>query len=388
VLTATNKINKQKMRFLLIPDKFKGSVSSIQVIESLKKGIIRFDKSAKFTSISISDGGDGFLESLKTIDNLDEIFLSGKDSLMRDIKTSYLLNKEKDTAYIELANSSGLSKLENFEKNPLLTTTYGTGIEIKNAIDNGVKNIIIGIGGSSTNDFGLGMMSAIGVLFLDKNDNNLIPKGSNLSEIVKINFPDSIKHKISKINWKVVNDVSNITFGEKGCAKVYGKQKGASKADIKFLEDSGIKLHEVLSEYFKKDISNIEGSGAAGASGYGLKLFTNCEFINGIELIFDKSSINKHLLNNVYDYVITGEGRVDQQTLNGKAVQSIIDRIRKYKIPTIIICGKSLLNTSDFVNSNIEKIISLSTKNRKDTKLNTNTMKYIEEDIYQYLKER
>ena len=374
------------MKFLIIPDKFKGSLSSIEVIQSIKRGIRRFDRSAEFNSISISDGGDGFLSSLQQILNIEEVKIFGKDSLMRKCETSYLINRENDTAYIELANSSGIALLKDSERNPLNTTTYGTGIEINHAIKQGVRNIVIGLGGSSTNDLGLGIMSALGIIFLDTNGINLIPNGSNLSKISSVVMPNEIKEKINNVKWEIVNDVKNVTFGINGCARVYASQKGASENDIDYLEQSGLKIHKLLVKLFNKDYSNYEGSGAAGGVAYGLKLFTNCKFSNGIEFIFEKSGLNKSLSKNGYDYVITGEGQIDSQTLNGKAVESIIKKVDKFKIPILIICGKSYLDIDKFASYNVESIISIDSKKIREGTLMKKASEYIEEDIYNYLK--
>ena len=374
------------MKFLVIPDKFKGSLSSIEVIESIKRGVKRFDRSAEFDSVSISDGGDGFLSSLKQILDLEEVKIVGKDSLMRECETSYLINRENETAYVELASSSGIALLKDSERNPLNTTTYGTGIEINHALKQGVKNLVIGLGGSSTNDLGLGIMSAIGIIFLDTHGVNLIPNGSNLSKISSVVIPNEIKEKINNVNWEIVNDVKNVTFGINGCARIYASQKGASENDINYLEQSGLKIHKLLVKLFSKDYSNYEGSGAAGGVAYGLKLFTDFKFSNGIEFIFEKSGLNKSLSENGYDYVITGEGQVDSQTLNGKAVESIIKKVDKFKIPILIICGKSYLKKNEFANYNVESIISIASKKDREDTLMKKASEYIAEDIYKYLK--
>tara|TARA_B100000886_G_C20391408_1_gene478448 strand:- start:124 stop:1251 length:1128 start_codon:yes stop_codon:yes gene_type:complete len=374
------------MKFLIIPDKFKGSLSSSQVIDSLEKGIRRFDRSAKFKSVSISDGGDGFLASLNKILNLDEIKLMGRDSLMREIETSYLISKKNKTAYIELAKSCGVSSLKQEERNPLVTSTYGTGVEINHALKSGIKKLVIGLGGSSTNDLGLGIMSALGVKFLDKDEVNLIPNGSNLSKISTIIFDCDIKEKINNVEWEVINDVKNVTFGINGCAMVYASQKGASKKDIKYLEESGLKIHKLLINLFNKDYSKLKGSGAAGGTAYGLKLFTDCKFSNGIEFIFKKTDLDNFLLNEKYDYAITGEGQIDSQTLNGKAVESILKKLNKYKIPIIIVCGKNKINITQLSSYNVKSIISISSKDRIEDLVMKNASKYLEEDIYQYFK--
>ena len=171
------------MRYLLVPDKFKGSLTSKEVIRSLKKGILKFDSKAEFKSYIISDGGEGFLQSLELLLELKKVKIKSKNSLLSPISSYYMIDEKMNRAYIELAKSSGLINLSKNDKNPLYTSTYGTGIEINDAIKKGVKEIFIGIGGSSTNDLGLGIFSALGVVFLDKYNNEIIPTGSNLFKI-------------------------------------------------------------------------------------------------------------------------------------------------------------------------------------------------------------
>ena len=309
------------MRYILLPDKFKGSLTSEEVINALKKGILSFDSKAEFQSYIISDGGEGFLESLESIIDFKRIEINSKDSRNNPINSYYLIDEKSKKAYIELAKSSGLMNLSQNNRNPLYTSTYGTGIEINDALDKGVKEIFIGIGGSSTNDLGLGIFAALGVTFLDKNNNEIMPNGSNLGEIEKLIILDSIRNKIKKVKWSIVNDVENILFGEEGAAYTYAKQKGANKDEIEKLESGGNSVHQVLSEFFKKDYSKIKGAGAAGGCGYGLKLLTEGKFINGIDILFKIININK-VLDRGADYIITGEGQIDHQTLNGKVAVS------------------------------------------------------------------
>ena len=188
------------MRYVLLPDKFKGSLTSEEVINALKKGILSFDSKAEFQSYIISDGGEGFLDSLESLIDFKRIEIKSKDSRNNQINSYYLIDEKSNRAYIELAKSSGLINLSQNNRNPLYTSTYGTGIEINDALDKGVKEIFIGIGGSSTNDLGLGIFAALGVTFLDKNNNEIMPNGSNLGEIEKLIILDSIRNKIKKVN--------------------------------------------------------------------------------------------------------------------------------------------------------------------------------------------
>jgi len=373
------------MRYLLLPDKFKDSLTSGEVINSLKKGILSFDSKAEFQSYIISDGGEGFLESLDSLNDFKRIKVKSKDSLNNQINSYYLIDEKMDRAYIELAKCSGLVNLPKSIRNPLYTSTYGTGIEIKDALEKGVKEIFIGIGGSSTNDLGLGIFSALGIVFLDKNNNEIMPNGSNLSKIDKLVMAESIKNKIKKIKWFIVNDVENILFGEKGAAYTYAKQKGANQEEIEELESGGNSAHQVLLEFFNKDYSKIKGAGAAGGCGYGLKLLTEGEFINGIDILLDIIDIDTTIEGGI-NYIITGEGQIDHQTLNGKVVFSLTKRLKDFNIPIVLICGKNLLKENEWKSLGVEGLIALSDRGYSDSYCMQNAKELIEKEIADYLK--
>ena len=373
------------MRYLLLPDKFKDSLTSGEVINSLKKGILSFDSKAEFQSYIISDGGEGFLESLDSLNDFKRIKVKSKDSLNNQINSYYLIDEKMDRAYIELAKCSGLVNLPKSNRNPLYTSTYGTGIEIKDALEKGVKEIFIGIGGSSTNDLGLGIFSALGIVFLDKNNNEIMPNGSNLSKIDKLIMAESIKNKIKKIKWFIVNDVENILFGEKGAAYTYAKQKGANQEEIEELESGGNSAHQVLLEFFNKDYSKIKGAGAAGGCGYGLKLLTEGEFINGIDILLDIIDIDTRIEGGI-NYIITGEGQIDHQTLNGKVVFSLTKRLKHFNIPIVLICGKNLLKENEWKSLGVEGLIALSDRGHSDSYCMQNAKQLIEKEIADYLK--
>ena len=373
------------MRYLLLPDKFKDSLTSGEVINSLKKGILSFDSKAEFQSYIISDGGEGFLESLDSLNDFKRIKVKSKDSLNNQINSYYLIDEKMDRAYIELAKCSGLVNLPKSNRNPLYTSTYGTGIEIKDALEKGVKEIFIGIGGSSTNDLGLGIFSALGIVFLDKNNNEIIPNGSNLSKIDKLIMAESIKNKIKKIKWFIVNDVENILFGEKGAAYTYAKQKGANQEEIEELESGGNSAHQVLLEFFNKDYSKIKGAGAAGGCGYGLKLLTEGEFINGVDILLDIIDIDTTIEGGI-NYIITGEGQIDHQTLNGKVVFSLTKRLKHFNIPIVLICGKNLLKENEWKSLGVEGLIALSDRGHSDSYCMQNAKQLIEKEIADYLK--
>lgn len=331
------------MNFLLVPDKFKGSLSAKEVIAAIERGVSSIFPKAEIYSVTASDGGDGFLESVNHYMQLETIKVNTSDPLGRKLKAEYLLNKQTGDAYVELAKASGLELLKNEERDPLQTSTKGTGIQIKEAVLKGAKKIYIGLGGSATNDAGLGIAAALGFSFLDEFGNLLQPIGGNLSKIYSIEPSVSLKD-YENIEIYAVNDVDNPLFGPTGAACVYSAQKGGNKEDIEIL-DKGLKhLHTVVKKQMGKDHADLPGSGAAGGTAYGLKTFLNAEFISGTDFIFKLARVDKILESNSIDFIITGEGKIDKQTLRGKLINGVWQLGKNYNIPVIVVCGVSEVN--------------------------------------------
>ncbi|NNL02007.1 MAG: glycerate kinase, partial [Eudoraea sp.] len=243
------------MNFLLVPDKFKGSLTAKQVIAAISRAVSDLYPQAGIYSVAASDGGDGFLDSVKSYMQVETVKIETTGPLGKKISTEYLVNPQTAEAYIELAKASGLELLSDEQRNPLLTSTMGTGIQIKDAILNGANKIYIGLGGSATNDAGLGIAAACGFTFLDEFGNSLNPIGKNLSKISTIKSSDFLKD-YQNLEIYAVNDVDNPLFGPTGAACVYAAQKGAAKEDIEFL-DKGLKhLHKIVKEVLGKDYAD------------------------------------------------------------------------------------------------------------------------------------
>jgi len=239
------------------------------------------------------------------------------------IQSYYLYNQKSNSAFIEMANTSGMELLELTERNPLLTSTLGTGNQIKDAINKGVKRIYIGLGGSATNDAGIGLAHALGYRFLDQNGQELEPVGGSLNDIVKID-DSKVSKLVKEVSFYAVNDVNNPLFGQRGAAFVYAKQKGADDAMIEKL-DSGLQnLDHIVTQQFGCENAEIPGSGAAGGTAYGLKTFLNAEFISGIDFILDLAGVHELLSNENFNVLVTGEGKIDQQTLSGNLIQGVL----------------------------------------------------------------
>lgn len=330
------------MHILLIPDSFKDSIAATEIVQQLKQGFSELDDQITTESCIASDGGEGFLDFVKKYVAVTLIPVETVDPLGREMVAEYAFAKAHTTAFIELAKASGLELLAASERNPLLTSTYGTGLQLKDAIKRGATEIYIGLGGSATNDAGTGMASALGYEFLDKNSNKLIPNGGNLIDIVHINSPASLE--LPTIY--AINDVDNVLTGTTGAAHIYGKQKGASVETIIALDKGLSLLANVVSSSLKSNERNTPGSGAAGGSGYGLKTFCNASFIPGVRFLAQVSGIEKQLKEGNIDLIITGEGSIDHQTLRGKLVKGVSDLGKKYKIPVMAICGVNQLENS------------------------------------------
>lgn len=327
------------MRLLLIPDKFKGSLTNEAVANAIMEGVKQVHPKASFHFIKASDGGDGFLDAIENYKDCEKIELVSQDPLGKQIQSYYLYDEETTSAYIELANASGMELLVTEKRNPTRTSTYGTGIQIKDAVEKGAKKVYIGLGGSATNDGGIGIANALGYNFIDSQGNILKPVGENLSRISGIE-DSKVLSALKDISFYAVNDVTNPLYGKNGAAQVYARQKGASDTEVVLL-DNGLKnLASVVENKYKKQVANVPGSGAAGGTAYGLKSFLNAEFVNGINFVLQLFDVESVLSENKFDYIITGEGKIDEQTLNGKLIQGVLDLGRKYDIPVMAVCGK------------------------------------------------
>lgn len=321
------------MKILVIPDKFKGSLTASQVCDAVETGIQNILSNCQLTKIPLADGGEGSLEVLEKTIRFNRIYIKIKNPLFNIIWSYYgLLN---DTAYIEMAKASGLQLLKENERNPNSTTSFGTGEMILDAIQNGAKKIYLFVGGSATNDAGIGLAAALGYSFIDKEGRMLEPIGANLINIEAID--DSNKHNLDGIEIIVLTDVNNPLFGNNGAAYIYAEQKGARKADIAKLDYGLRNFAKIVEQKFGFDVSNLPGSGAAGGIGAGAVAFCNAKIKSGIDTIMDLLNIKDHIEQN--DIVITGEGLLDKQTLEGKVAKGVLDRCKILDKPLGIVCG-------------------------------------------------
>ena len=324
------------MDILIAPDKFKGSLNALEVCKALEKGVKRNPNINNIFLCPLADGGDGSLDILNYYKDLKPNQVNVNDPLFRNIKSTYY--SQNDIAYISLSSASGLELLSEEERNCMITSSFGTGELIYDALTKGLNTINLFIGGSATNDGAIGIASALGYRFYDSSENLLSPIGKNLSKIKKID-KNNIKFDFEKTRIKVICDVNNYLYGKNGAAYVYASQKGANYSQIKEL-DKGLKnLESILIDHNFPKIGNIPGSGAAGGVGGGLVAFMDSKLISGIETFIEISQIERKIKN--CDLIITGEGKLDSQTRYGKVISGICSLAKKYKKPIIAVCGDS-----------------------------------------------
>jgi glycerate 2-kinase len=324
------------MKIIIAPDSFKESLSAKQAGEIIAKAIKKIIPKAQTVLFPMADGGEGTVESLVEATNGKLVETSAHDPLMRKRDTFYGILGDKKTAVVEMAAASGLHLLSENQRNPLKTTTYGTGELIKNALNKGCRKFIIGLGGSATCDAGAGMAQALGVSFLDAEGNELKPGGENLRQLNKIDRT-KLDQRIKECEIQVACDVTNPLYGKNGAAYVYAPQKGADENAVKQLDKNLRIIAEKIKQYLNKDIANIQGAGAAGGLGAGLMAFLNAELKPGFELIKENTQLETEIKN--ANWVITGEGKIDDQTQYGKTPFGIAKTAKQFNVPVIALAG-------------------------------------------------
>jgi len=324
------------MKFVIAPDKFKGSLTGFEFCDAVEEGLLRVFENPEILKMPLADGGDGTIEIVRYYLNAAIVKKRVNDPLFRPVEASYVYSKENGVAYIEMAEASGLVLLMDNERNCMNTSSYGTGELVLNAIDRGAKEIILGIGGSATNDGGMGMAKALGFRFLDKNDRELEPIGSNLIQLNSIDG-SKVNFSIKGVSVKIACDVTNPLYGKEGAAYVYAAQKGASKAEIELL-DEGLKNYaKIINTQYGINIQNVKGSGAAGGLGAGALVLLNGKLTPGIDLVKEIANFDQAIKGS--DWIVTGEGKLDSQTLFGKTIDGVLKSARLENIPVIALCG-------------------------------------------------
>jgi len=306
------------------------------------EGGLLYDSAIEILTIPMADGGNGTAEILTANSGGEMHTIPVHDPLMRTIMAAYGISGDGKTAFIEMAAASGLELLKPEERNCMITSTYGTGELLLDAIQHGVKSVVMGIGGSATNDGGMGMAAALGFEFIGEDGKVLDPTGQNLIHVRRISAPEAVRSKLSGINIRVACDVENPLYGQNGAAFIYAPQKGAGENEVLLL-DKGLKNYAIqLAEFSGADISLIPGSGAAGGLGAGFMALLNGKLVPGVDLVIEETGFEQKLKG--VDLVITGEGKMDIQTLQGKVVHGICKAAARQSIPVAALAGSLLLN--------------------------------------------
>lgn len=354
------------MNILIAPDKFKGTLTAAQVCDAIEAGLNKSGKEFRIRKFPLADGGDGTLDIFLYHQRGVVIEVEAHDPLMRKVKAVYALSKDGKTAFIEMAKSSGLMLLKPEEYNPLKTSTYGTGELIRHALSNGAEQIIIGIGGSATNDAALGAAEALGFQFFDSAGNRVSPDGEVLSKIVRIDR-SNVHPRLERVLVTAICDVTNPFYGEQGAAFVYAPQKGASPADVIRLDHGLLQIAAVFKEQLGIDVQAIPGAGAGGGFAGGSNALFNARLKSGVETIFELSNFTDALT--WADVVITGEGKLDQQSLQGKVVDGVVSQAKKLGKEVYVVCGQNEIGKAGWKSLGIERVDSLSEFIGKDKAL-------------------
>jgi glycerate kinase len=328
---------KRINKILIMPDSFKGSLTAIESARFIKQGFKQSDPDANMTIIPFSDGGDGFVDALRIALKARVVTKKVCGPLItRRVKARYLLYD--DLAIIEMAQAAGINLLKNDTLDPMNATTYGVGELIYDAvIKQHKKTIVLGLGGSATVDAGAGILHALGVQFVDSNNQIIQPTGGNLGAIRSFYFADNFQ-KFKNITFIFASDVTNPLLGKNGAARIFAPQKGASASDVVILEKNLRFFEDMLNRHTGRNVTSFEGSGAAGGIASGLAaFFDHWSMRSGAQVFFDLTGISAIIKN--FDLVITGEGRLDAQSLNGKAVFAINQLAKQNGCRVVAICG-------------------------------------------------
>ena len=323
------------MKLVFASDSFKGTVTSEQTVEYLTKAAHEVFGPCGTIGVPVADGGEGTTDAVILARNGEKIFEKVCGPLMEEVNAYY--GRLSDTEVVlEMAQASGLPMVPEELRNPLNTTTYGTGQLVKAAVDAGYTDISIAIGGSATNDGGMGFASALGIRFLDKDGNVLEGKGSELEKVDYIDM-SGLDEKVKNAHFTVMCDVTNPLCGKDGATYTFGKQKGGTPEILDRLENGMCNYRDVIIRQFGVNPDDTPGTGAAGGLGAALKIFLNAEMKSGIETVLDLIDFDK-LIENA-DLIVTGEGRTDWQSCFGKVMQGVGDRAKKHSIPAVALCG-------------------------------------------------
>ncbi|HEF1905892.1 TPA: glycerate kinase [Bacillus cereus] len=347
------------MKVVIASDSYKESLKAIEVCEAIERGFRAIFPNAKYVKIPIGDGGEGTVESLVDATGGRIISISVTGPLRESVQAFYGVSKDKKTAFIEMAAASGLQHVPVEKRNPLITTTKGTGELILHALNQGAEYIILGLGGSATNDGGAGMLAALGVRFINDKGEVIDPSGGTLHSIVAIDF-SQMDPRLKGVKIEAACDVDNPLVGMQGASFVFGRQKGANVEMMKELDENLKHYANILKRYVSSDVSEIPGAGAAGGMGAAVISVLKGDLRKGIEIVLDYTNFDKHIED--ADLIITGEGRIDEQTAYGKAPVGVAGRAKRFSVPVIAIGGSVSSDYSAVYEKGIDAVFSITTR--------------------------
>lgn len=323
-------------KYVVAPDSFKESMTAKEVCDAMEKGIKEADSAAEVIKVPMADGGEGTVDSLVDATQGQRVIVEVTGPLGNKISAYYGILGNGTTAVIEMAKASGLEIVEKKKRNPMITTTFGTGELIRDALDHNVKEIIIGLGGSSTNDGGSGMAQALGAKLLDQNNHQIPFGGGNLDKLDKIDI-SNLDSRLQDVKIILASDVTNPLIGKDGASRVFGPQKGATPEMVEKLENNLQHYAKIVKRDLNKEVALVSGAGAVGGLGAGLIAFTTCEMRRGVDLAIEVTKLEEKIRD--ADYVFTGEGGTDFQTKFGKTPYGVAKLGKKYHKPVISLAG-------------------------------------------------
>ncbi|POT54952.1 glycerate 2-kinase [Citrobacter amalonaticus] len=324
------------MKIVIAPDSYKESLSATEVARAIEKGFREIFPDAQYVSVPVADGGEGTVEAMIAATQGTEYTALVTGPLGEKVNATWGMSGDGKTAFIEMAAASGLALVPPEKRNPLVTTSRGTGELILQALESGARSIIIGIGGSATNDGGAGMMQALGARLSDANGAEIGYGGGSLSGLNAIDI-SGLDPRLKGCSIRVACDVTNPLVGEKGASRIFGPQKGATEALIVELDSNLAHYADVIKKSLRVDVRDVPGAGAAGGMGAALMAFLNAELRSGIEIVTTALNLEEH----IHDctLVVTGEGRIDSQSIHGKVPVGVASVAKKYHKPVIGIAG-------------------------------------------------
>lgn len=330
-------------KIVVASDSFKGSMTSLEVADAVGNGVLRAFPDCKVVKLAMADGGEGTSAAIDNVLRGETVVKTVKDPLDRPVHASYLILPDRKTAVVEIASASGLTLLEPDERNPLLTSTYGTGELIMDALSKGCSRIIVGLGGSATNDAGIGLLSALGFRFMHSRSGDGLPAGATMARVYEIDTL-TVPECVWEAEFLLACDVRSPFMGPEGAVSVFARQKGASPKDEIALETGMMNMAEVIMQRTGKDVTAIPGAGAAGGTAGTMTALLDAKICSGADLVIGIAGLDREMAG--ADLVITGEGCADSQTLTGKLPFKVAQRASAAGVPVVLVCGKSKMEGS------------------------------------------